>query len=92
MCQFLKCINVVDAGVDCDSDFDSCDNEPCGNDRNCTDLSPTQEVLQNRSYTCSKCPPGYSDTNGKCIGNILLCTVDNKYTLGEIKNGTFRHW
>ena len=73
---YLFMFHFIITGEDCDSDLDSCDNEPCGNDRNCTDLSPTQEVLQNRSYTCSECPPGYySDVNGKCIGNILLCTI-----------------
>lgn len=71
MDHILDLFHLIKIGEDCESDLNSCDNEPCGNDRNCTDLSPTQELLQNRSYTCSECPAGYyANVDGKCTGNI----------------------
>ncbi|XP_061189287.1 uncharacterized protein LOC133197327 [Saccostrea echinata] len=54
------------SGENCEKDTDGCLDSPCPLDRNCTDLTPVEEVRLGRGYNCSECPPGYKDIDNKC--------------------------
>ncbi|XP_055997522.1 uncharacterized protein LOC125648181 [Ostrea edulis] len=54
------------SGDDCEYEIDACIQSPCPLGRNCTDLSPEEEVKLGRGYNCSECPTGYKDVENKC--------------------------
>lgn len=56
-------------GENCELDTDACLNEPCPLLRNCTDLTPDEEVRFGRGFNCTDCPLGYKDIENKCEGN-----------------------
>ncbi|XP_062609556.1 uncharacterized protein LOC134271356 [Saccostrea cucullata] len=58
--------NIGYSGENCEQDIDACVQSPCSLDRNCTDLTPAEEVILGRGYNCSECPPGYVDVDTKC--------------------------
>eukprot|EP00105_Crassostrea_gigas_P016588 XP_011434026.1 PREDICTED: fibrillin-2-like isoform X1 [Crassostrea gigas] len=53
-------------GDDCENDADACTQNPCPLGRNCTDLTPQEEVALGRGYNCSDCPAGFADIDNKC--------------------------
>ncbi|XP_053372966.1 uncharacterized protein LOC123561091 [Mercenaria mercenaria] len=55
-------------GADCESDFDGCDASPCSVGRNCTDTLADEHKANPslKPYSCSSCPTGYKDVDGKC--------------------------
>ncbi|CAD5122659.1 DgyrCDS11069 [Dimorphilus gyrociliatus] len=48
-------------GESCQDDYDGCQNAPCLQLQNCTDLSADEHKLYKVGYNCSSCPPGYTD-------------------------------
>ncbi|XP_065942276.1 uncharacterized protein [Magallana gigas] len=54
------------SGEICELDTDACLNYPCPLQRNCTDLTPEEEIRFGRGYNCTDCPKGYNDINNKC--------------------------
>ncbi|XP_052712064.1 uncharacterized protein LOC128186279 isoform X4 [Crassostrea angulata] len=54
------------SGENCEMDTNACLNEPCPLQRNCTDLTPEEEIRFGRGYNCTDCPMGYNDVNDKC--------------------------
>uniref|UniRef100_K1QTK6 Latent-transforming growth factor beta-binding protein 4 n=1 Tax=Magallana gigas TaxID=29159 RepID=K1QTK6_MAGGI len=54
------------SGENCEMDTNACLNEPCPLQRNCTDLTPEEEIRFGRGYNCTNCPKGYNDVNDKC--------------------------
>uniref|UniRef100_A0A8W8NAK6 Uncharacterized protein n=1 Tax=Magallana gigas TaxID=29159 RepID=A0A8W8NAK6_MAGGI len=58
--------NVGYSGENCELDTDACLNEPCPLLRNCTDLTPDEEVRFGRGFNCTDCPLGYKDIENKC--------------------------
>ena len=70
---------IVPTGDDCQLDLDGCAQSPCSVARNCTDrLAADHEANPSlKPYTCTACPPGYSDTQNKCLG--IVFTVINLY-------------
>ncbi|XP_062601606.1 uncharacterized protein LOC134263292 [Saccostrea cucullata] len=54
------------SGENCEKDTDACLEFPCPLDRNCTDLTPEEEVRLGREYNCTECPSGYKDNDNKC--------------------------
>ncbi|XP_062605771.1 uncharacterized protein LOC134267581 isoform X2 [Saccostrea cucullata] len=58
--------NIGYSGENCEQDIDACVQSPCSLDRNCTDLTPAEEVMMGRGYNCSECPPGFVDVDTKC--------------------------
>ncbi|XP_023930883.1 fibrillin-1 [Lingula anatina] len=65
-------------GNDCEQEVDGCANNPCPAVANCTDLTPAQEVAQNRSFICT-CPSGYETLGSKCK-DIDECLSDSSNT------------
>nr|XP_022292249.1 mucin-4-like isoform X6 [Crassostrea virginica] len=53
-------------GDDCENDTDACTQNPCPLGRNCTDLTPQEEVALGRGYNCTDCPAGFQDIDNKC--------------------------
>ncbi|KAI0207726.1 hypothetical protein LSAT2_007708 [Lamellibrachia satsuma] len=51
----------------CEADLDGCQDNPCTEGTNCTDITPTEQDKSNKSYTCSKCPVGTKDNEGICL-------------------------
>jgi len=60
---------IVIAGDSCTEDIDGCQDNPCTEHTNCTDLTPADQVAKNRAYECSECPEGYTDDDGTCVGS-----------------------
>ncbi|XP_055997519.1 uncharacterized protein LOC125645547 isoform X2 [Ostrea edulis] len=58
--------NIGYSGDDCEIETDACLQNPCPLGRDCTDLSPEEEVRLGRGYNCSECPTGYNDVENKC--------------------------
>ncbi|XP_052690973.1 LOW QUALITY PROTEIN: uncharacterized protein LOC128168852 [Crassostrea angulata] len=54
------------SGEICELDTDACLNYPCPLQRNCTDLTPKEEIRFGRGYNCTDCPKGYNDIDNKC--------------------------
>ncbi|XP_061188876.1 mucin-like protein [Saccostrea echinata] len=67
--------NIGFTGENCEQDIDACVQSPCSLDRNCTDLTPTEEVILGRGYNCSECPPGYMDVGTKCA-DVDECSAE----------------
>lgn len=59
------------AGEICELDTNACLSYPCPLQRNCTDLTPEEEVRFGRGYNCTDCPKGYNDINNKCEGKYI---------------------
>ena len=55
------------AGDHCESDFDGCQDNPCTEGTNCTDLSPSEHIVSGKTFNCSECPPGTEDNEGICL-------------------------
>ncbi|XP_062579175.1 uncharacterized protein LOC134241103 [Saccostrea cucullata] len=53
-------------GETCADDSDACLQSPCPHGRNCTDLTPSEEVRLQRGYNCSECPTGFNEIDNKC--------------------------
>ncbi|XP_053372974.1 uncharacterized protein LOC123561094 [Mercenaria mercenaria] len=55
-------------GADCEFDFNGCDASPCSVGRNCTDRQAYEHKANPslKPYTCTPCPTGYKDADGKC--------------------------
>ena len=66
-CKLFR-INVF-VGSRCADDIDGCEDNPCTEGTNCTDLTPAEHVTQSRAYVCTDCPIGYIDDDGTCIGS-----------------------
>ncbi|XP_055997524.1 uncharacterized protein LOC125645548 [Ostrea edulis] len=58
--------NIGYSGDDCEVETNACQQSPCPLGRDCTDLSPEEEVRLDRGYNCSECPTGYKDVENKC--------------------------
>ncbi|KAL4229260.1 Mucin-4 [Mactra antiquata] len=54
-------------GIDCETNFNGCEVNPCSVGRTCTDNSPAVHESTGKAYTCSPCPDGYQDINDKCF-------------------------
>lgn len=52
-------------------DTNACLDEPYPLQRNCTDLTPEEEIRFGRGYNCTNCPKGYNDVNDKCEGKYI---------------------
>ena len=35
----------------------------------CTDLTPSEQVIQNKAFKCSDSPDGYTEDDGICVGS-----------------------
>ncbi|KAI0225835.1 Mucin-like protein [Lamellibrachia satsuma] len=51
----------------CEADFDGCQDNPCTEGTDCTDLTADEEVLTGRLYNCSDCPSGSKKDGGICF-------------------------
>ncbi|KAK2190867.1 hypothetical protein NP493_66g06051 [Ridgeia piscesae] len=50
----------------CEADYDGCQDNPCTEGTNCTDLTAAEEVSTGRQYNCSECPPGTKKDGDAC--------------------------
>ena len=55
------------SGDYCEADFDGCQDNPCTEGTDCTDLTADEEVLTGRLYNCSDCPSGSKKDGGICF-------------------------
>jgi len=55
-------------GDTCADDFDGCADNPCTAGTNCTDLTPTEQVAQGKTFVCTGCPDGFEKDAGICVG------------------------
>ena len=62
------------SGDYCESDMDGCQDNPCTQGTNCTDVTPAEQVTNDKSYTCSDCPEGTEDNEGICLCKYVLST------------------
>ncbi|KAI0210407.1 Mucin-like protein [Lamellibrachia satsuma] len=51
----------------CELDLDGCQDNPCTEDTNCTDVTPAEQVATGKSYNCSDCPAGKEKNEGICL-------------------------
>ncbi|KAK2190863.1 hypothetical protein NP493_66g06040 [Ridgeia piscesae] len=51
----------------CEADYDGCQDNPCTEGTNCTDLTAAEEVSTGRQYNCSECPPGTKKDGDACF-------------------------
>ena len=65
------------SGVYCELDLDGCQDNPCTEGTNCTDLTPAEQVTSGKSYNCSDCPEGTEDNEGTCLRGYFYCTSEN---------------
>jgi len=72
-------------GNDCEMEEDGCQNDPCSVNRNCTDLTPSQQVLLGKSYNCSQCPDGYTEQNEQCQGRYKPTLDLDRYIYSRLK-------
>eukprot|EP00105_Crassostrea_gigas_P037421 XP_019921569.1 PREDICTED: fibrillin-1 isoform X2 [Crassostrea gigas] len=68
--------NIGYSGEICELDTNACLSYPCPLQRNCTDLTPEEEIRFGRGYNCTDCPKGYNDINNKCE-DINECEENN---------------
>ncbi|XP_061188954.1 fibrillin-2-like [Saccostrea echinata] len=67
MFKYAECeCDIGYSGQDCENDTDGCAQSPCAQGRDCTDLTPEEERLRGRGYSCSDCPAGYFLDVDKC--------------------------
>ncbi|KAK2171616.1 hypothetical protein NP493_1050g00004 [Ridgeia piscesae] len=71
-------------GDHCESDFDGCQDSPCTEGTNCTDVSPSEHIASGKAFHCSLCPPGTEESAGICL-HIDECT---EHTSGCEQNCT----
>ncbi|KAK2158335.1 hypothetical protein NP493_1807g00024 [Ridgeia piscesae] len=64
-------------GDHCESDLDGCQDNPCTEGTNCTDVTPEEEKSSGKSFKCSECPAGTEENEGTCLP-INECDPDNK--------------
>ncbi|KAK2180866.1 hypothetical protein NP493_421g00002 [Ridgeia piscesae] len=78
-------------GDHCESDFDGCQDNPCTEGTNCTDLSPSEHIVSGKTFNCSECPPGTEDNEGICL-HIDECEEHTSGCEQECKNsvGSFQ--
>ncbi|KAI0238816.1 hypothetical protein LSAT2_010422 [Lamellibrachia satsuma] len=60
----------------CEEDFDGCQDNPCTEGTNCTDMTADEEVLTGQLYNCSECPAGTMEDGGICFP-INECDPEN---------------
>ncbi|KAK2173006.1 hypothetical protein NP493_911g00016 [Ridgeia piscesae] len=63
-------------GDHCESDFDGCQDNPCTEGTNCTDVSPSEHIASGKAFHCSECPPGTEESEGICLP-INECDPEN---------------
>ena len=63
------------SGDFCEDDIDGCADSPCSALQDCTNLTPEQEALLGRGFTCSECPDGYDEIGGLCVGKYRKSDV-----------------
>ncbi|KAI0233186.1 Mucin-like protein [Lamellibrachia satsuma] len=61
----------------CELDLDGCQDNPCTEGTNCTDVTPAEQVASGKSYNCSACPEGTEDDEGICL-SINECDPGNR--------------
>ncbi|KAK2181411.1 hypothetical protein NP493_400g02031 [Ridgeia piscesae] len=54
-------------GDHCESDYDGCQDNPCTEGTNCTDVSPSEHIASGKAFNCSECPPGTEESEGICL-------------------------
>ncbi|KAK2160812.1 hypothetical protein NP493_1626g00009 [Ridgeia piscesae] len=54
-------------GDHCESDLDGCQDNPCTEGTNCTDVTPEEQVSTGKSFNCSECPSGTEENEGLCL-------------------------
>ncbi|KAK2165542.1 hypothetical protein NP493_1362g01013 [Ridgeia piscesae] len=57
-------------GDHCESDYDGCQDNPCTEGTNCTDVTPEVELSTGKLFNCSQCPEGTEENEGTCLGNL----------------------
>ncbi|KAK2161673.1 hypothetical protein NP493_1565g00035 [Ridgeia piscesae] len=69
-------------GDHCESDFDGCQDSPCTEGTNCTDVSPSEHIASGKAFNCSECPPGTEESAGICLRehNTIIINVDYFWT------------
>ncbi|KAI0231500.1 hypothetical protein LSAT2_018133 [Lamellibrachia satsuma] len=60
----------------CEADFDGCQDNPCTEGTDCTDVTADEEVSTGRLYKCSECPAGTKEDGGICFP-INECDPEN---------------
>ena len=50
---------MCDTGIDCEEDYDACQEDPCDAHQNCTDIPADQQGDGTVGYTCSGCLDGF---------------------------------
>ena len=63
------------AGDYCEADYDGCQDNPCTEGTNCTDLTAAEEVSTGRQYNCSECPPGTKKDGDACYRKYSRCNL-----------------
>ena len=78
-----SCCHLFMLGDYCESDLDGCQDNPCTEGTNCTDVNPAEQVIGGKSYTCSECPAGTEDNEGVCLReySLLTCVLLQHYTI-----------
>ena len=54
-------------GDHCESDLDGCQDNPCTEGTNCTDVTPEEQLSTGKSFQCSECPHGTEENEGTCL-------------------------
>ncbi|KAK2163998.1 hypothetical protein NP493_1438g00002 [Ridgeia piscesae] len=69
-------------GDHCESDFDGCQDNPCTEGTNCTDVSPSEHIASGKAFNCSECPPGTEESAGICLReqNTIVINVNDLWT------------
>ncbi|XP_060067948.1 mucin-like protein [Ylistrum balloti] len=77
--QYATCdCNIGYEGANCSQEVDGCAGSPCSVRRNCTDLSPQEEVMYGAPFICSDCPAGFEAVGSLCkdIDECLNASVN----------------
>ncbi|KAK2151947.1 hypothetical protein NP493_2549g00003, partial [Ridgeia piscesae] len=72
-------------GDHCESDLDGCQDNPCTEGTNCTDVTPEEQVSTNKSFTCSECPQGTKENEGTCL-HVEECIEGTSHCEQECTN------
>ena len=51
----------------CEIDFDGCQDSPCTEGTNCTDVIQSVQQSTGKTFNCSECPTGTEDNDGICL-------------------------
>ena len=78
------------SGDNCQLDLDGCQDNPCTEGTNCTDVTPVQHVATGGAYNCSQCPAGTEENDGICLREYEVLTLTFHGCLQRLRLQCFR--